>query len=186
MQSSQLRWPVWADAVISAEQGLVEARRYEGDEGYPWCRLCDKWCSQEHALSRLHLRRKWWHQESRVITMQPALIGSSSSLHSAASNALGASNGIIHSNISQAMEKERVEIPEIFQQERVQHCSVEHAVHVPKVMLQKAVTHVPEIVPQSWVQQSTVEQVADVPEEWQDWAEWQEWDEWQRNGWEWW
>lgn len=135
----QIRWPAWADAIISAEQGLVEARRYDGDEGYPWCRVCEKWCSPEHITSRVHIRRKWWYQESRLITMTP--IESSSALHSEACNAQGASNSVIHSNISQEKGDEDIEI---IQQERVQHCSLEQGVRVPKRWVREKASHVPE------------------------------------------
>ena len=191
MQNSQervqkLRWPKWADAIVAEERGQVIRCRYEDGEAYPYCRLCEKWCSQEHTLSKLHLRRKWWHNESRVVSSDE-----SGSLHSEACNAPGASNDVIHSNISHEaagrMAINRwgshsvgkvMEVPVTVQQERLQQCLVEQVVHVPKVWMQEAVIHAPEIVSQRWEQQRTVEP-AHEPVEWQDWAQWR------RNGWQW-
>ena len=181
MQNSQervqkLRWPKWADAVVEESGGQVIRRRYEEGEAYPWCRLCEKWCSEEHTLSKLHLRRRWWLEESRVISNE------SCSLHSEACNAQGASNGVIHSNISQEVASARTATnrwgSHSAQQERVLQCSVDQVVHVPQVRTQEAVIHAPEIVSQRWEQQCTVEP-AQEPVAWQDWAQWR------RNGWQW-
>ena len=73
---------------------------------------------------------------------------------------------------------------EIIQQERVQHCSVEQGVRVPRRWVREAVSHVPESVPQRRVQQRTVggeDEQADPGQ-----AKWQDWRQWQQNGWQWW
>ena len=163
MQNNQervqnLRWPKWADAVVAESGGQVIRRRYEQGEAFPWCLLCEKWCSEEHTLSKLHLRRRWWLEESRVISNDE-----SCSLHSEASNAQGASNGVIHSNISQNVARARTATnrwgSHSAQQEGVQQCSIEQVVHVPQVRTQEAEIHDPKIVSQRWDQHRTVEPV---------------------------
>ena len=139
----KLRWPVWADVIVRAEGGAVEPRKYEEGEAYPFCVICEKWCSEDHITSKLHGRRKRMYTESR-------LIESSSSQHSETCNAQGASYSVIHSNISQ---KE-----EVVQKERAQHCSVECAQDMGQV---------PESVPRRRVQQRS------DGEDWQDWLQWQ-------------
>ena len=183
MKNTQLRWPKWADAIVSAEAGAVQRRQYEEGEAYPYCRLCEKWCSEEHTVSKLHARRKKMYMESRVITASDtmsAIIESSSSIHSETCNATGASNGIIHSNISQGKADE--DILEITQQKRVQHCSVEQGTQVPRRWVREAVSQVPESVPQRRVQHRNdgKDEQDDEQPNWQDWRQWQQ------NGWQWW
>ena len=175
MKSSQLRWPKWADAIVSAEAGAVQRRQYEEGEAYPCCRLCEKWCSEEHTVSKLHARRKKMYMESRVITASDtmsAIIESSSSIHSETCNATGASNGIIHSNISHE---------EADEQKRLQHCTVERGTQVPRRWVREAVSQVPESVPQRRVQQRD-----DDNDRYNEQSTWQEWSQWQNNGWQWW
>ena len=176
MKNTQLRWPKWADAIVSAEAGAVQRRQYEEGEAYPYCRLCEKWCSEEHTVSKLHARRKKMYMESRVITASDtmsAIIESSSSIHSETCNATGASNGIIHSNISHE---------EADDQKRLQHCTVERSTQVPRRWVQETVSPVPESVPQRRMQQREVDYDGRHNEQ----PTWQERSQWQHNGWQWW
>ena len=122
------------------------------------------------------------YMESRVITASDtmsAIIEPSSSIHSETCNATGASNGIIHSNISQGKADE--DILEITQQKRVQHCSVERGTQVPRLWVHEAVSQVPESVPQRRMQQRN-----DEKDEHNEQPTWQDWSQWQQKGWQWW
>ena len=59
--------------------------------------------------------------------------------------------------------EQRVEVPKIIPQERVQQRTVEQIVDVPVPQVVEEIVEVAKIIPQERVQQRTVEQVIDVP-----------------------
>ena len=92
-KAKKLQWPSWADAIVKADPEWVEARKYDEGEAFPYCVLCGKWSPEDHITSKMHERRKKMYEGSRLIEL--------SSSHSETSNARGAAEGVIHSNISQ-------------------------------------------------------------------------------------